>query len=84
CWILSPWSKKALTPVSLMGEEFFEGIIEPRFKTEEDWKKHKQDLQNMARFHSRILRELKEKKIVGKVVMKFDGVKKQEIKKHGN
>jgi len=84
CWILSPWSKSLLTPVNLMGAEFFEGIVEPKFKTEEDWKKHKENLENMARFHAKILKELKEKKRGGKVVMKFSEAKKQEIKKHGN
>lgn len=50
CFILSPWSKTVPTPERLMGAEFFAEITTKKFKTEEEWEKHKAGIKRMANY----------------------------------
>lgn len=59
CFILAPWSKTTMTPERLMGAKFFAEIVAKKFKTEEEWKKHKEELRNMSRYFERVYKELK-------------------------
>jgi|GEM_PF-5606949 len=59
CWSLCGPLKKLLTPEQLMGPDFFEEIVEKKFKTEEDWKKHKENLKRRAKYFEGIYKEIK-------------------------
>jgi hypothetical protein len=49
----------AITVESLLGPDFVRGHVKQRFKTKEEWEKHKAEVTKMAKWHSRILKQIK-------------------------
>lgn len=59
-----------LTAEKLLGPAFL-GKDSLEFDNRKEWEEHKEDVQKMARFHSKILRSLKSGKREGKTVVSF-------------
>jgi hypothetical protein len=65
-----------LTAERLLGSKFYAGLPAAErpagvFATRAEWDKHKADIETMARFHSKVLRQLRAGKRLGKVIAKF-------------
>lgn len=79
--IIAPWVKKVYTPEQLLGVAFLKGHEKSKFKTKEEWEEHKRQVTKMARFHSKMLRLVKEGKKEAKKIAEFPEVDIKKLKK---
>ena len=72
---------KRLKPEDLLGAEFMQELGVAKYKSQAEWEAHKADLQKMARWHSKALRDMKTGKRVRNVGITFKDMQKD---KRGN
>jgi len=61
-WLMNMWVGKggqAITAKRLLGPGFFEEEEMKPVNTKEEWEKTKKSIETMARFHSKVLRQLR-------------------------
>jgi hypothetical protein len=75
------WVKRGVlvTPERLLGPEFLQDVGESKFRTKEDWENYKKEIYKMARFHSKVLKEIREgKKETKKFIVVPDPMKESK------
>lgn len=85
-WIMSMMARKVVTPDKLLPAELLEGVIEiaPKFKSKEDWERHKAGIKKMAKMHEQVVKEIKAgiKKPI--TVVSFAPGPKPKVKENGD
>jgi hypothetical protein len=79
--MLNAWQSKggaAITAKRLLGQEFFaDDLPAVRVKDKAEWEQYKSELTRMARFHSKVVRQMKEG------TREFKSVDKTQLIKQG-
>lgn len=61
-WIMNMWvprGKPGITVKRLLGEDFFRELSGKAKVTKEEWEESKRSIEKMARFHSKVLRQIR-------------------------
>jgi len=79
--LLQPWSSRPITAEQLLGTDFLKGHERSKFRTKEEWEEHKRQVTKMARFHSKVLRQMRAGERKAEKVMQFPDLDPSQVKK---